>query len=134
MMTNLKEDDISVPVNIDTARVKSYPKTVYIRNKSLLKLVAAMNCQMCGFHQAQAAHSNWHGGKGRGIKASDNYIAALCQKCHRDIDQGSTLTKQERMHYWHIAHVKTLHFLCLTNQWPKNVPLTDLYTTEIINY
>jgi len=104
-----------------------YPKTQYIRSKHLLQLVAMMNCQRCGFHLAQACHSNWHGGKGRSIKASDNFIAALCQTCHHDIDQGHLMTKQERMHEWYQAHLKTLHFLLITDQWPRNIPVTDLY-------
>jgi len=111
----------------DIAPVKSYPKMNYIRNKSLLKVVAAMSCQRCGHHESQAAHSNWHGGKGRGIKASDNYVAALCQPCHQEIDSGHLMTKAERMHAWYLAHIQTIHYLQITNQWPKGVPLTDLY-------
>ena len=88
-------DDTYALKSIDSAPVKSFPKTQYIRSKPLLKLVAAMSCQRCGFHLAQAAHSNWNGGKGRGIKASDNYIAALCQSCHTEIDSGHLMTKAE---------------------------------------
>ncbi len=122
-----KEDDMPVPKTTDTALVKSYLKTQYVRSKRLLEKVASLNCQNCGHYQSQAAHSNWHGGKGRGIKASDNYVAALCQSCHHDVDQGNELTKDERQTIWVNAHLKTLHYLLITDQWPVNVPITDLY-------
>jgi len=127
MMMNPSGGDMNAKAGTDIAPVKSYPKMNYIRNKSLLKVVAAMSCQRCGHHESQAAHSNWHGGKGRGIKASDNYVAALCQPCHQEIDSGHLMTKTERMHAWYLAHIQTLHYLQITNQWPKGVPLTDLY-------
>jgi hypothetical protein len=59
----------------------------------------------------QAAHTNWGGGKGRGIKADDNLVAALCQKCHWEVDQGHTLTKVERQTMWQAAHEKTIKAL-----------------------
>ena len=71
----------------------------------------------------QAAHTNWGGGKGRGIKADDNLVAALCLHCHFEIDQGSNLSKEERQKLWMIAHMGTIHVLTQTGQWPKDVPL-----------
>ena len=122
-----KEDDTPVLKDTDIQPVKSYLKTQYVRSKRLLELVASLNCQNCGHYLAQACHSNWHGGKGRGIKASDNYVAALCQSCHHDIDMGNKLSKDERQDLWLNAHLKTLHLLLLTDQWPRGVPVTDLY-------
>ena len=85
-----------------------FPKHVYVRDKALLKRVAQLDCQHCGSGEmVQAAHSNWGGGKGRGIKADDNLVAALCQTCHWEIDQGHTLTKDERQAIWQTAHEKT---------------------------
>ena len=71
----------------------------------------------------QAAHSNWGGGKGRGIKADDNQVAALCLKCHYEIDQGSKLTKEERQQMWQAAHEKTVQTLVDRGEWPQDVPL-----------
>jgi transcription elongation factor Elf1 len=122
-----KEDDTNVHKGTNTPLVKSYLKTQYVRNKRLLELVANMNCQNCGHYLSQACHSNWHGGKGKGIKASDEYVAALCQKCHYEVDQGSKLSKAERQEMWVNAHLKTLHFLLITDQWPRGVPVSDLY-------
>jgi hypothetical protein len=59
-----------------------------------------------------AAHSNQlRDGKGRGLKASDAAIAAMCYSCHYDIDQGSKLSKQERIDVWESAHRKTIRWL-----------------------
>ena len=127
MTTTPEEEDMNAKTDTDSPPLKAFPKTQYVRNKNLLRLVSTLNCQLCGFHLSQAAHSNWHGGKGIGIKASDNYIAALCQMCHYRIDQGMLLSKEERRKEWEQAHIKTLHHLCHTDQWPSNVPLTDIY-------
>lgn len=86
-----------------------FPKRVYVRDKKLLKRVCQLECQNCGSgEQVQAAHSNWGGGKGRGIKADDNLVAALCQKCHWEIDQGHTLSKEQRQAMWQKAHELTI--------------------------
>ena len=67
-----------------------FKKHDYVRSKKLLALVAQLPCQHCGIDgQTQAAHTNWGGGKGRGIKADDNLTAALCQPCHAEIDSGA---------------------------------------------
>lgn len=100
------------------------PKHEYVRSKKLLKAVASLDCQNCGSgHMVQAAHSNWGGGKGRGIKADDNLTAALCLRCHYEIDQGKDLSKQERIGIWQRAHKKTVAALVDMNLWPDNVPL-----------
>lgn len=100
------------------------PKHTYVRSKRLLQAVSSLDCQNCGKgHMVQAAHSNWGGGKGRGIKADDNLVAALCLACHYEIDQGHRLSRQERQDLWLNAHKKTVETLIRTRQWPKEVPL-----------
>lgn len=84
------------------------------RNKRLLEAVRELPCQHCGASDGTvvAAHSNQlRDGKGRGIKAHDYRIAALCYRCHSDLDQGSTMSKQERVDMWEEAHRKTLGLL-----------------------
>jgi len=89
-----------------------FPKHAYVRDKALLKRVAQLDCQHCGSGEmVQAAHSNWGGGKGRGIKADDNLVAALCLKCHWEVDQGVKLTKLERQEMWEKAHQRTMRAL-----------------------
>lgn len=44
--------------------------------------------------QPQCAHRNE--GKGMGMKASDAACAALCPICHRELDQGRGMSRDER--------------------------------------
>ena len=86
-----------------------FPKTKYLRDKKRLQACRSLPCQHCGAEDGTvvAAHSNEgiHG-KGRGIKASDEFIAALCFTCHANIDQGK-MSKEDRTQIWHNAHIKT---------------------------
>jgi len=84
------------------------------RNKRLLEMVRESPCQHCGIEDGTvvAAHSNQlRDGKGRGIKAHDYRIAALCFKCHYEIDQGAALAKFQRLEIWEEAHRKTVGWL-----------------------
>ena len=86
--------------------------------------MANLDCTHCGSGtMVQAAHTNWGHGKGRSIKADDNQVAALCLKCHYEIDQGSKLTKEERQQMWQAAHEKTVQALVDSGEWPQDVPL-----------
>lgn len=81
------------------------------RNRKLLEAVRNLPCQICDAMDGTvvAAHSNQlRDGKGKGIKAHDYRIAALCFKCHSMIDQGKDLSKQERIEQWEMAHRKTI--------------------------
>ena len=84
------------------------------RNKKLLEAVREAPCQSCGAKNGTvvAAHSNQlRDGKGKGIKASDAAIAALCYSCHYALDQGAGLTKEARVNMWEDAHRKTIGWL-----------------------
>jgi hypothetical protein len=87
---------------------------IVYRNKKLLEIVRRSPCQYCGKEDGTvvAAHSNQlRDGKGRSIKADDYRIAALCYMCHYAIDQGTRMTKQERIDFWEDAHRKTIGWL-----------------------
>jgi hypothetical protein len=84
------------------------------RNKKLLEVVRQSPCQHCGAEDGTvvAAHSNQlRDGKGRGIKASDHKIAALCFRCHYNYDQGTSMNKLERTQFFDEAHRKTIGWL-----------------------
>jgi len=88
------------------------------RDKHLLEAVRLSPCQHCGIQDGTvvAAHSNQlRDGKGRSIKAHDFRIAALCFKCHHELDQGSKLTKDERLNMWEDAHRATVGWLFLND-------------------
>jgi hypothetical protein len=84
------------------------------RNKKLLELVRQSPCQTCGVQDGTvvAAHSNQlRDGKGRGLKAHDYRIAALCFRCHSELDQGTKMSKAERIESWEEAHRRTIGWL-----------------------
>ena len=84
------------------------------RNKKLLELVRQSPCQTCGTQDGTvvAAHSNQlRDGKGRGLKAHDYRIAALCFRCHSELDQGTKMSKAERVESWEEAHRRTIGWL-----------------------
>jgi hypothetical protein len=106
-----------------------FPKHEYVRSKELLKNARKIACQHCGKDDGTvvAAHGNWQGGKGKGIKCDDNLIASLCFSCHTMIDQGQ-LEKELKQDYWYRAHKKTVYQLIYHGLWPENVPLPDVPT------
>ena len=84
------------------------------RDRKLLDIVRESPCQHCGAQDGTvvAAHSNQlRDGKGRGIKAHDYRVAALCFKCHHELDQGPAMAKFERVTMWEEAHRKTIGWL-----------------------
>ena len=81
------------------------------RNQKLLNVCRELPCQACGIDNGTivAAHSNQlRDGKGRGLKAEDFRVASLCYACHIELDQGSKMSKQERIDFWEDAHRNTI--------------------------
>lgn len=101
-----------------------FPKHRYIRSPELMKAYRVLPCQHCGKDDGSVcgAHTNFGGGKGRAIKADDNLCASLCHTCHMMLDQGRTLTKQQRIDLWTDAHKKTVPELVRRGLWPDDVP------------
>ena len=84
------------------------------RNAKLIEVVREAPCMHCGIEDGTvvAAHSNQlRDGKGRSIKAHDYRVAALCYGCHSELDQGSKMTREERVQMWEDAHRKTIGWL-----------------------
>jgi hypothetical protein len=84
------------------------------RNRKLLDILRESPCQSCGREDGTivAAHSNQlRDGKGRGLKAVDYRVAAMCFSCHSTLDQGSKLTKEQKVEMWEEAHRKTIGWL-----------------------
>jgi hypothetical protein len=106
------------------------PKFAYVRSVLLRTMCRAMACQHCGASGPDAgvtwAHSNWEcHGKGKSIKASDQYVAALCAVCHAAIDQGKHLTDLQRWRIWFAAHRNTVSNALARGIWPPGVLLPD---------
>lgn len=88
----------------------SYLKTPTFRSEPLRRAVASLECMACGRHgRTQAAHANE--GKGMAMKVSDALLAALCDECHTELDQGKTMTREERRDFWNRAHIHTMQAL-----------------------
>jgi hypothetical protein len=107
-------------------------KFAYIRSPKLLKACRAIPCQHCGRQDGTvvAAHSNQaKHGKGRGIKASDVFVASLCFVCHAELDQGVGMLLAERRAMWDAAHHKTKVELVRRGLWPAGLP-GPLYTSN----
>lgn len=90
------------------------------RSRKLLDLAHRLNectnCDAWASEGLEPAHENSiSAGKGFGIKSQDNRHAALCNRCHRWLDQGSgpdpsgvyTGTKDEKRQMWIRAHLRT---------------------------
>lgn len=80
------------------------------RSERFRRLVSTLDCGACGATgPSQAAHRNE--GKGMGLKVSDALCAALCPACHHELDQGKSMTKQERRDFWNRAYINTVQKL-----------------------
>ncbi len=106
-----------------------FGKFKYVRSPALLKACRQLPCQHCSRQDGTvvAAHSNQaKHGKGRSIKASDIFVAALCFSCHSEIDQGARLSQDERETVWRDAHARTMFLLVNLALWPAKLPLPTL--------
>lgn len=110
------------------------PKTAYVRDERLRDMCRAMACQHCGKSGPDAgvtwAHSNQaEHGKGKGIKASDVYVAALCDSCHFQIDQGKDWPQDVKVRVWEAAHRRTKLHALANGLWPKDIPCPGYEST-----
>jgi ferredoxin len=46
-----------------------------------------------------------------GIKVSDALVAALCHTCHTELDNGKTLSREDRRAMWNRAYIGTMQYL-----------------------
>ncbi|WP_180048681.1 hypothetical protein [Acinetobacter sp. YH12144] len=75
-----------------------------MRSPKRLAEIRKLPCVRCGNPDSQAAHSNSaKHGKGRSIKASDEYTVPLCFKCHAAFDRfelGSRAESEAMFEKW----------------------------------
>lgn len=68
----------------------------------------SLPCCRCGKSPVQVAHSNFYEhGKGRGIKAGDEYTIPLCHTCHSWLDGYWELNRKQAKKWFaeHLAMV-----------------------------
>jgi hypothetical protein len=88
-------------------------KFTYIRSTKLMAMYRTIPCQRCGADDGTVvgAHSNSGAhGKGRGIKASDEFCASLCNDCHFWLDFGQA-SRELKQAAWNLAHEATVKLL-----------------------
>lgn len=84
------------------------------RDRKLLDLAYELGCQLqlpgiCEGGPGEPAHSNQsRHGKGGALKAHDCFFASACRSCHREIDQGRAMSREEKFDVWQRAHERTL--------------------------
>lgn len=75
-----------------------------MRSPKRLAEIRKLPCVRCGNPNSQAAHSNSaKHGKGRSIKASDQFTVSLCFKCHAAFDRfelGNRVESEEMFDQW----------------------------------
>lgn len=62
-----------------------------------------------GGSAGEPAHSNQpRHGKGGSIKAHDCFVVPACRSCHREFDQGRSMTRDEKRELWESAFFEYL--------------------------
>lgn len=88
----------------------NYLKQPRYESEPWIRAVASLHCVRCFREGAtQAAHRNE--GKGMSMKTDDCWTAALCVDCHREIDQGKTMSRAEKREAMDTAILMTLREL-----------------------
>lgn len=82
------------------------------RDRDLLDLAYQIECTVrlpcCEGGFGEPAHSNQsRHGKGGAMKAHDCFFASACRSCHRELDQGLTMSREEKFDAWQRAHEAT---------------------------
>lgn len=83
------------------------------RDRELLDLAYELDCTVnlhcCEGGRGEPAHSNQsRHGKGGSIKSHDCFFASACRSCHFEIDQGKSMTREEKFDAWQRAHERTM--------------------------
>lgn len=78
------------------------------RSPKLLRAIGELACAHCGTDNGTVVAAHRNEGKGMGIKVSDALVAPLCYSCHVELDQGRSMTRDERRDMWDRAYIKTM--------------------------
>lgn len=80
----------------------------HLRSRALLDMAYEHECYLqlpcCVGGKGEPAHSNQSiHGKGGAIKAHDIFHVPACRPCHAELDQGKTMTREEKVAVWNRA-------------------------------
>ena len=106
-------------------------KFEYIRDERFRTMCRDMACKACGAAGPTAGVTWSHSNQGKhghamGIKASDQFVAALCWACHLELDQGMRDTQAEKVALWDRAHARTVALAVKRGTWPAGVPVPEI--------
>ena len=79
-------------------------------SKKLLKAARDLPCMECGKQDGTVVAAHRNESKGMGMKNPDWQVAYLCCECHYELDNGKTMTREERRAMWNRAYVKTVDY------------------------
>lgn len=94
------------------------------RNRDLLDCAYNFPCLLrfegvCEGGAGEPAHSNQYlHGKGGAMKAHDCFHVPACRACHRELDQGKRMTRDEKREAWNRAFFVYLPML-FENGWVR---------------
>ncbi len=82
---------------------------VNYRSRKFLNLAydypCALHMDCCEGGNGEPAHSNQsQHGKGGAMKAHDCFHVPGCRSCHRELDQGRTMDREEKFAVWNRAY------------------------------
>lgn len=80
------------------------------RSEKMLKVMREMPCGVCGVRDGTVAAAHRNEGKGMALKVSDALVAPLCFSCHRYLDQGKDMTREERREFWNRAFINGMQY------------------------
>jgi len=92
---------------------------VNYRSRQFLDLCYQFPCMLLlpcceGGDAGEPCHSNQSiHGKGGALKAHDCFVVPGCRSCHRELDQGRTMTREEKAAAWNRAYWQFLAELFL---------------------
>jgi hypothetical protein len=81
------------------------------RSKKLLESLRDCPCALCGAEDGTVVAAHRNEGKSMGMKVSDALVAPLCFSCHRDLDQGKDLTREQRREMWNQAYINGMQYM-----------------------
>jgi hypothetical protein len=77
-----------------------------VRYPSLKLAAKDESCISCGANDGTVVLAHRNEGKGMGIKAPDYWALDLCATCHREYDQGSSMTRSEKRAWFNLLYPK----------------------------
>ena len=93
-----------------TASINVNVKQTLFRSPKMMKLMRDLPCGVCGAQDGTVVAAHRNEGKGMGIKVSDALVAAMCYRCHTELDQGKG-TREVKRQMWNQAYVNSIQRL-----------------------